>query len=165
MYAYQGKSLLAWLGIWAVICCLFWPGPVYAKGDGSGGVTEDPLTLVSSLPADGPNDVAVDAVIKLACNKNVIDLTGRDFNRQYYTLASTGAENSPAAEGRGGVIDDSNLTTNTTADSQVPVLFGQQEEAPQVTDTDKQNSYATLAGFVLASIPVYLIWRKRQKNQ
>lgn len=165
MCVYQSKSLLAWVGIWAAICCLFWPCPVYAEGGRSGWVSDDPLILVSSLPADGQKDVAVDPVIKLTFDKNVIDLTARDNNRPCFTLASTVGKNSTAAEGKGGITGDSNIATNTTADSQVPVLLGQPEEAPQATDTDRQNSYAAIAGFVLASIPVYLIWRKRQKTQ
>ncbi len=57
-------------------------------GDGSGGGKSQPLTLLSSSPADGAVGVPVDAQIKLSFNKNVVNISVKDNNRSCFTLAA-----------------------------------------------------------------------------
>jgi hypothetical protein len=66
------------------ICCAS-PLPA-AAGDGSGGGKSDPLRLVSSVPAEGQAQVAVDSSIQLLFNKNVVNMTVNEGNQQCFSL-------------------------------------------------------------------------------
>lgn len=61
--------------------------PLYAgEGDGSGGGKKQPLSLISSIPANGAAGVNTDAFIKLTFNKNVVYMTVRENNRACFSL-------------------------------------------------------------------------------
>lgn len=60
--------------------------PVWAEGDGSGGGQNVPLGLASSTPANGTQNVALDARIKLVFNKNVINMTVSENNQRCFSL-------------------------------------------------------------------------------
>ncbi|MEQ8237418.1 MAG: hypothetical protein ABRQ23_11615 [Syntrophomonadaceae bacterium] len=47
---------------------------------------------------------------------------------------------------------------------QIPPATGQIEPSG-ATDTSRQNLYATIAGFLVAGIPVYYIWRRKTRNK
>lgn len=65
------------------------------SGDGTGGGSTEPLTLVTSTPANQATDVPVDSAITLEFSKNVAYATVRDGNLKAVTLWS-GAEQVPA---------------------------------------------------------------------
>lgn len=58
------------------------------SGDGSGGGSTEPLTIVTTTPADKAIDIAVDTPIKLEFSKNVAYATVRDANLKAVTLWS-----------------------------------------------------------------------------
>lgn len=61
---------------------------IAGQGDGSGGGQDQPLSLLSSTPADGAQDMAVDTQIKLSFNKNVVNMTVKDNNQKCFTLTA-----------------------------------------------------------------------------
>lgn len=65
------------------------------NGDGSGGGQNNPLDLVSSVPANGATGVENLESIKLTFSKNVVYMTVRDNNQQCFSLW-TGTERIPA---------------------------------------------------------------------
>ncbi|AWW28341.1 Ig-like domain-containing protein [Acetobacterium sp. KB-1] len=56
------------------------------SGDGIGGGSDKPLTIVTTIPAAGASDIAVDTPIKLEFSKNVAYATVRDANLKAVTL-------------------------------------------------------------------------------
>lgn len=46
----------------------------------------------------------------------------------------------------------------------IPPTTGQIEPSG-ATDSSRQNVYATIAGFLVAGIPVYFIWRRKKRNK
>lgn len=65
--------------------------PVLAgEGDGSGGGQGQPLALESSYPGSGMTGVSPQVQIKLTFNKNVVNMSVRDNNRQCFALSSDG---------------------------------------------------------------------------
>ncbi|MGR6837039.1 Ig-like domain-containing protein [Syntrophomonas erecta] len=69
--------------------------PVWA-GDGSGGGKNQPLALVTSVPAHGQSNVSLPVEIKLTFNKNVVYMTVRDNNQQCFALYSEDGQQVPA---------------------------------------------------------------------
>lgn len=61
-----------------------------ADGDGTGGGQDQPLALLSSTPANGQTDVALDASIVLGFSKNVINMTVSENNQQCFSLWAGG---------------------------------------------------------------------------
>lgn len=60
---------------------------VFAEGSKGGGEGKDePLSLVSSNPADGQKDVPVDTQIKLVFSKNVVNMSVKDNNQKCFSL-------------------------------------------------------------------------------
>jgi len=72
----------------ALICLLISAGPLRAEGDGSGGGQDVPLGLVSSTPANGAQNVALDVKIKLVFNKNVVNMTVKENNQRCFSLSA-----------------------------------------------------------------------------
>ncbi|MEN6327870.1 MAG: Ig-like domain-containing protein [Syntrophomonas sp.] len=87
--AIRGKKTLI-LAILAVLCCMFIALPVLAEGDGSGGGKDVPLSLASSNPANGQNNVPVTTDINLTFNKNVVNLAIKDNNMKCFSLSANG---------------------------------------------------------------------------
>lgn len=104
LHIFQSKSLLSWLGIFAIICCLWVSGPGYASGEER---------------STNPTPVAATA---------------------------------PLHPG------------STACFGQIPPATGQFEPAG-ATGASRQNLYATIAGFLVAGIPVYYIWRRKTRNK
>jgi len=55
-------------------------------GDGSGGGKNNPLAIVSSIPADGATGVGNLEFIKVTFSKNVVYMTVRDNNKKCFSL-------------------------------------------------------------------------------
>lgn len=70
-------------------------GAADSNGDGSGGGQDNPLTIESSIPANGATGVASLEHIKIVFNKNVAYLTIREKNMQCVSLWS-GSQRIPA---------------------------------------------------------------------
>lgn len=65
---------------------------VSAQGDGTGGNSGQPVTLVSSSIANGAAGVTLKPTIKLVFDKNIVNFTVKDNNLKCFTLhSSTGA--------------------------------------------------------------------------
>lgn len=78
-----------------VLFCLFLTLPVLAEGgsgDGSGGGQNVPLGLASSNPPDRASNVAVNTLIKLTFNKNVINMSVKDNNVKCFALYNNGLQ-------------------------------------------------------------------------
>lgn len=72
-----------------VFCLAIMAAPALSgQGDGSGGGQNNPLTLVSSAPSAGQEDVELPVLIKLSFSKNVINMTVSDNNRKCFSLYS-----------------------------------------------------------------------------
>lgn len=69
--------------------------PVWA-GDGSGGGKNQPLALVTSVPAHGQSNVSLPVEIKLTFNKNVVYMMVRDNNQKCFALYSQDGQQVPA---------------------------------------------------------------------
>lgn len=65
------------------------------NGDGSGGGKDEPLALLSSVPANGASEVAVDTVIILGFSKNVINMSVADANRNCFVLLDASGSKIP----------------------------------------------------------------------
>jgi hypothetical protein len=79
------------LAILALLCCIFLALPVLADdGDGSGGGRHEPLTLVSSNPANGQNNIPLTMNLNLTFNKNVVNLAVKDNNMKCFSLSGNG---------------------------------------------------------------------------
>lgn len=103
-HVFHCKSLLRWLGIFAIICCLGVSGPGYASGE----------------------EISTDQ-----------------------TLVATIADPHPSS---------------VIGFGQIPPSAGQLE--PYVTtDHTRQNLFAAIAGFLVAGIPVYFIWRRKRRKR
>lgn len=88
------KSKLA-TAILVVISCILLVMPALAgqgngtgggQGNGTGGGQDQPLSLVSSIPADGAKDFPVNGEIILNFNKNVVNMTVVDNNKACFGL-------------------------------------------------------------------------------
>ncbi|HWP95754.1 MAG TPA: Ig-like domain-containing protein [Syntrophomonadaceae bacterium] len=60
------------------------------QGDGSGGGQDQSLLLVTSSPANGAKEAALDTQIKLTFNKNVVNMSVQANNRGCFTLLGGG---------------------------------------------------------------------------
>lgn len=79
-----------------IFTTLLLPFNVFAgSGDGTGGGKDQPLLLISSDPADGQTGVPSTAHIKLSFNKNVVNMTIADSNKECFTLVSAAGEMVP----------------------------------------------------------------------
>ena len=65
------------------------------SGDGSGGGQDNPLSLVESKPAPGDENVAVDGEIWLLFNKNVVNMSVAENNRNCFSLTDSEGRNIP----------------------------------------------------------------------
>jgi len=80
----------------ALLCSIVLALPIMAgQGDGSGGGKNQPLALVSSIPADGQKDVALPVEIKMTFSKNVVYMTVRDNNSKCFTMYSKDGKQVP----------------------------------------------------------------------
>lgn len=59
------------------------------QGNGTGGGQNQPLSLVSSIPADETKDFPINGEIKLSFNKNVVNLAVKDNNKACFELYSS----------------------------------------------------------------------------
>ncbi|WP_425806223.1 Ig-like domain-containing protein [Desulfitobacterium sp. Sab5] len=83
--------------LFSVISALFLISPLTALaegGNGSGG-QQNPLSLVSSSPADGQKDVKNPVEIKLVFNKNVVNMSVKDKNQKCITLTDSEGKTIP----------------------------------------------------------------------
>jgi methionine-rich copper-binding protein CopC len=79
-----------------LLCSIMLALPILAgQGDGSGGGKNQPLALVSSIPADGQKDVALPGEIKMTFSKNVVYMTVRDNNSKCFTMYSQDGKQVP----------------------------------------------------------------------
>jgi hypothetical protein len=67
--------------ILTLFLCLFMVSPVQA-----GGGKKSPLSIVSSVPADGENDVKISTDIKITFSKNVVNMSVKDENKKCFEL-------------------------------------------------------------------------------
>jgi len=97
MKARKRNLTLSLIAILLVICgtILTFPALTLAEGDGSGGGQSVPLSLDASSPADGQKDVPLSGEIKLVFNKNVINLTIRDNNKNCFDFSTANGTKVP----------------------------------------------------------------------
>lgn len=69
-----------------LICFLMVSPAAAGDGDGSGGGSGNPLTLVSSSPASGEEDVPINSTILLEFSKNVVNMSVKDNNAACFSL-------------------------------------------------------------------------------
>lgn len=85
------RSILKLMAVLVLYFLAFSHLPALAgEGDGSGGGQGQPLALESSYPGTGMTGVSQQVQIKLTFNKNVVNMSVRDNNRQCFALSSGG---------------------------------------------------------------------------
>ncbi len=75
------------LGVLTISCLLLLALPAMAAdGDGTGGGKGEPLSLVSSNPYDGQQDVALPLLITMTYSKNVVNMMVSENNLKCFSL-------------------------------------------------------------------------------